>query len=141
LIASLYVAVTYLLSPISYMILNIRVSDILRGLIPIYGYPIIVGIAIGQFIVNIFSPLGFLDLLSVIPATIGGIIILLLAKRGYALLGFLIHWIILSTWLVFLLHTVLNIPYILLLSIYPQVFISDFILPYILYREWRARFK
>ncbi len=65
--AAMYVILAYVFSPISYGQMQLRVANIIVGLIPILGWAGIIGQTVGVFIANMNSPLGPIDLVSVIP--------------------------------------------------------------------------
>jgi len=66
--AAVYVVVTLVLSPISYGEVQLRIANILVGLVPILGWPAIIGQGLGVLIANVASPLGPLDLLNAVPS-------------------------------------------------------------------------
>ena len=71
--ASMYATLALVFSPISYGVIQLRVANVMVGLVPVIGWPAVVGQAIGVFIANqpaFGDPLGPIDLLNVIPALI-----------------------------------------------------------------------
>lgn len=80
--ASLYSALSIFLAPISYGAVQVRLSGILLGAVPILGLAGVVGQTIGCFIVNSISPLGLLDLVNVIPTFFMAILIWKLKNRS-----------------------------------------------------------
>ncbi|MDE7264579.1 MAG: QueT transporter family protein [Anaeroplasmataceae bacterium] len=79
-IAALYVALTWLLAPISYGAVQFRISEaliLLVALNPKYAYALIVGC----FVANTTSPLGWYDMVFGTLATILGILPILKIKR------------------------------------------------------------
>ena len=66
--AAMYVAITYTLSPISYGQVQLRIANIILGLIPLIGWPAVIGQAVGVFVANLGSPLGPIDLLNALPS-------------------------------------------------------------------------
>jgi len=71
--ASMYVALGYVLHPISFLQIQVRIADALYPLIAVFGLPSLVGLVIGHFLLNLSSPLGLIDLLSIplfIPAKV-----------------------------------------------------------------------
>lgn len=66
--AAVYVVLTVVLSPFSYGEVQLRVANVLTGLVPILGWPAIIGQGLGVFIANIDSPLGPVDLLNSLPS-------------------------------------------------------------------------
>jgi len=139
--AALYVAATEVLAPISFLIFNIRVADALRGLLLFFPTEVIIGNFVGHFVANLFSPLGVIDLASPIFSTLGLIVAWKLSKIDVPL-GYAAHWLILSTWLVYLLHQTLGLDYMILIpTIYPQVMVSDLLLPMLVYDLLKIRWK
>ena len=61
--AALYAAVTIVLGPISYGIINLRISDVLLPFPYILGWPMAVALFLGCFVANIFGGLGIIDIL------------------------------------------------------------------------------
>ncbi|MEM2033268.1 MAG: QueT transporter family protein [Candidatus Caldarchaeum sp.] len=61
--AGLYAAGVIALPGISFEIIQVRVSDALLPLAIVFGMPAVVGITVGTFIANLFSPFGPVDLL------------------------------------------------------------------------------
>ena len=76
--AVLYTVGVIALSPISFNIFQVRVSDALLALSIIFGWPAIVGIGLGTIISNFFGGLGVID---VIGGTIANFIATLLAWK------------------------------------------------------------
>src|SRR5438105_11822130 len=69
--AAMYVTLTLVFSPISYGLVNVRVANILIGLVPIIGWPAVLGQTLGVLIANqpaLGDPLGPIDLINVIPS-------------------------------------------------------------------------
>lgn len=60
-IAALYIAVTYLIAPLSYGEVQFRIAEIFNHLIA-FNPRYMLGVVIGVFIANLFSPLGWFDL-------------------------------------------------------------------------------
>jgi len=80
--AALYAALVIVLAPISYGPLNVRIADAMVALVPLFGWAGVVGQALGVFISNIFSPLGWIDLLNTIPSFIMAFVIWKLRNRS-----------------------------------------------------------
>ena len=80
--AALYSALVIVLGPFSYGPVQLRVADAMVALIPIFGWAGILGQAIGVFISNIFSPIGWIDLLNTIPSFIMAVVIWKLRNRS-----------------------------------------------------------
>lgn len=66
--AATYVALVLAFGQISYGVVNLRVANILVGLIPLIGWPAILGQALGVFLGNTVSTLGPIDLINVVPS-------------------------------------------------------------------------
>lgn len=60
-IAGLYVSVTTIVAPLAYGAIQFRISEIFNHL-AVFNKKYIIGIVAGVFIVNVFSPLGWYDL-------------------------------------------------------------------------------
>ena len=135
-IAALYAVMVQLFHPISFLQMNIRVANALLGLIPLVGWPAILGISIGVFIGNITSPIGPIDLLSFIPTFAGCYIIYLLRRKAALVaLGLLIYSVIISIWVSFMLWYVFKLPYILsFLYVFAGSLISNVLLGFLLYK-------
>ncbi len=112
LIAALYIGLVEIFHPISFQAIQVRVANALIGTVPTLGWPAIIGISLGVLIGNITSPLGPIDLISVIPAFVGLYIIYKL-RHVSVLLGLTIYTLMLSLWVGFMLWYVLNLPYII----------------------------
>jgi len=62
-IAALYSILTLLLGNFSFSWLQVRISEALTPLPFLIGFPAVIGLTLGCIISNIFSPVGFLDLI------------------------------------------------------------------------------
>lgn len=60
--ASLYAVGVILLAPISYGEIQIRVIDCLIHLSAVFGWPVVLGVTIGNIVANIFGGLGIIDI-------------------------------------------------------------------------------
>lgn len=110
-IAALYVAIVWALAPISFGVIQIRVSNALIGVVPLVGMPAVIGITLGVFIGNLTSPLGPIDLLSAIPTFVALLLVLKLGKKS-VLVGLMMYTVILSGWVGALLNYVLGVPFL-----------------------------
>jgi len=124
-IAAIYAALTLALEPISYGMLQFRLSEILLVLV-LLNRPSWIGLTLGCFIANIFSPLGILDMIFGTLATAltcGG---MLLVRRPTValLLPALINGIVIGL----LLHFVYGLPLVMAAA---YVGIGEFIVTYI----------
>ncbi|MCS6784754.1 MAG: QueT transporter family protein [Candidatus Caldarchaeum sp.] len=61
--AGLYAAGVIALPALSFEIIQVRISDALLPMALVFGLPSVIGITIGTFIANLFSPFGIVDLL------------------------------------------------------------------------------
>lgn len=68
--AALYAVLTVALAPISYGIIQIRVSDALIPLSIVFGFPVVVGVTIGCALANVISPVPGLVFIDVIFGSI-----------------------------------------------------------------------
>ncbi len=109
--AASYAALVYLLAPISFLQIQLRVANALMGAVPTFGIPAACGIALGVFIGNLFSPLGPMDLLSAAPS-FAGLLAIYWLRRKSVLLGLGLYSLIISIWIAFMLHLVLGLPYL-----------------------------
>jgi uncharacterized membrane protein len=64
--AALYFALGFISLPIGFLGVQFRIAEIVVGMCIIFPYEGLVGKIIGVFFVNLFSPLGLIDLISVI---------------------------------------------------------------------------
>ena len=135
--AAMYVVLTLLFSPISYGIVNLRVANILMGLVPILGWPAILGQGLGVFIANqpaLGDALGPIDLINVIPSLVFAWVAWKLRHRS-VFLGLTLYSLALGVSVSYALSYGFNLP--LLVEI-PQVtvgvFLATAVLGYIFYK-------
>jgi uncharacterized membrane protein len=135
--AAMYVALAFIFSPISYGVVNLRVANVLVGLVPIIGWPAILGQALGVFIANqpaLGDPLGPIDLINVIPSFLFSFVLWKLRNKS-VFLGLTIYSVALGLTVSYALHYAFNLP--LLVEI-PQVtlgiFVATALLGYAMYR-------
>lgn len=124
LIAALYIVLGYIFQPISFMGLQFRVAEVIVGACVIFPIPGLLGNVIGVLFVNLTSPLGALDLISVIvnvPALLA--VVLLRDKAKY--LGGIIYSFIIASYVAWLLNMVIGLPFEVMLI---QVVVSELIL-------------
>lgn len=136
-IAALYVALVWALTPISFGAIQVRVSNALIGIVPLVGMPAVFGITLGVLIGNIPSPLGPVDLLSTIPTFIALLLVMKLKNKS-VLFGLVTYSVILSAWVGMLLNYVFGVPF-LMTFIYLLVGIgfATAVLGYLVYRTLR----
>lgn len=135
--AAMYVVLSLVFSPISYGVINLRVANILMGLVPLIGWPAVLGQALGVFIANqpaFGDPLGPIDLVNVIPSLIFAWVAWRLRRRS-VFLGLTLYSIALGLSVSYALNYAFGLP--LLVEI-PQVtvgiFLATAVLGYILYK-------
>lgn len=135
--AAMYVALVFLFSPISYGVVNLRVANILIGLVPILGWPAILGQTLGVFIANqpaFGDQLGAIDLINVIPSFVFSWLLWRLRKRS-VFLGLTLYSLALGVSVSFALSVAFNIPFLVQIpQVTTGIFIATAILGYILYR-------
>jgi uncharacterized membrane protein len=135
--AAMYVVLVVAFSPISYGPINLRVANVLMGLVPLIGWPGVFGQALGVFIANqsaLGDTLGPIDLINVIPSLIFSWVVWKLRRKS-VFLGLTLYSIALGISVSFALNYAFDLP--LLVGI-PQVtigiFLATAVLGYILYR-------
>lgn len=135
--ASLYVVLCVGLAPISYGEINIRIADALYPLIALFNLPALIGLVLGHFIANLYSPLGLLDLVSVlvfIPAKIA------IWKLGFKAVP--IHVLSVALWVPAMLYSLYGVPYfITVLYVGLGESFAELILGRWLYLEIKKRMK
>jgi len=136
--AAMYVALALVFGPISYGPINLRVANVLMGLIPLVGWPAVLGQALGVFIANqpaLGDSLGPIDLLNVIPSFLFSLLLWKLRNKS-VFLGLTLYSVALGITVSFALNYAFNIP---LLVAIPQVtagvFIATAVFGYLLYRS------
>lgn len=107
--ASLYSALSIFLSPISYGAVQVRLSGVLLGAVPILGLAGVIGQTIGCFIVNSVSPLGLLDLVNVIPTFFMAILIWKLKNKSI-LAGLVSYAVVTSISIAITLYFAFSVP-------------------------------
>jgi len=136
--AAMYVALALLFNPISYGAINLRVANILIGLVPILGWPAVLGQALGVFIANqpaLGDPLGPIDLINVVPSLIFSLLLWKLRNTS-VLLGLTIYSVALGVTVSYALNYAFHLP---LIAEIPQVtlgiFLATTVLGYIMYKS------
>ena len=124
--AALYFVLGFFLQPIGFLSLQFRVAEILIGIVIIFPIGGIIGNVLGVFIVNIFSPLGALDLISA-PVNIIALLPLALLRNEmvWKYVGAVIYAAIISLYVAILLYYIIKLP---VWISFIQVFISETIL-------------
>lgn len=120
LFATLYIVIGYALASIAFLEYQVRLADALYPLIAVFGLPALIGTTIGHFTLNLASPLGLIDLLSValfIPAKI--------AIWKFGLKAVPLHIISIALWVPYMICTVFQIPFIAYIPLVVSVGIGE----------------
>ena len=80
--AALYAALVVVNLPLSYGAVQVRLADAMVALIPIFGWAGILGHTVGVFLSNIFSPVGWIDMLNTIPSFVMAVVIWKLRNKS-----------------------------------------------------------
>lgn len=123
---ALYIALGYVFQPISFMGLQFRVAEIVVGMCIIFPVPGLIGNLIGVFFVNLVSPLGPIDLISVlvnVPALY--CIIIFKDRKVLKFLGGILYAIMISLYVGIILDLVLGLLWYIM---FWQVLISEIVL-------------
>ena len=136
--AAMYVALVLAFSPISYGVVNLRVSNILVGLIPLVGWPAILGQTLGVLIANqpaLGDPLGPIDLINVIPTLLFSWLLWRMRRKS-VFLGLTLYSLALGISVSFALSYAFDLP--MLIEV-PQVTVGIFLATAVLgYGFYRA---
>lgn len=79
-IAALYVAISLLVAPLAYVNIQFRLSEIFNHLI-VFHPKYFIGVILGVFITNLFSPLGIVDVFYGVLMSVLALLTTLLMKR------------------------------------------------------------
>ncbi len=143
--AAMYVALGLAFSPISYGVINLRLANVLIGLVPIIGWPAVIGQALGVFIANqplLGDPLGPIDLINVIPSFVFSWLLWKLRKKS-VFLGLTLYSVALGISVSFALSYAFNLPLLtfwsgqgpgLIPTVTTGIFLTTAVLGYILYK-------
>ena len=136
--AAMYVVLALVFNPISYGAINLRVANVLMGLVPIIGWPAVLGQTLGVFIANqpaLGDPLGPIDLINVIPSFLFSFLLWKLRNKS-VFLGLTLYSVALGITVSYALNYAFKLP--LLVEI-PQVtvgvFIATAVFGYLLFRS------
>jgi uncharacterized membrane protein len=136
--AAMYVALAFLFSPISYGVINLRIANILIGLVPIIGWPAVLGQTLGVLIANqpaLGDPLGPIDMINVIPSFLFSFLLWKLRDVS-VLLGLTLYSIGLGITVSYALNYAFNLPLIIEIpQVTAGIFIATAILGYVLYKS------
>ncbi|MFC1505499.1 QueT transporter family protein [Thermoproteota archaeon] len=134
-ISVLYVVLVYAFAPISFHQIQIRIANALIGLVPLLGWAGIYGLALGVLLGNLSSPLGPIDLLSVLPSFVCLIAIYKL-RNVSVILGLQIYSTLISIWVAFMLYLVFNLPYfVTFIYVFVGITIATTGLGYLVYKS------
>ncbi len=133
--AALYVLFIAIFPFLSFLQLNVRVANILKGLVKFRPVGVLVGNFVAVVIGNyLFSPLGYWDVVLSAPVSTALLGVAYLLGRRSFLLGLAVNAVCLGTYLSWLLSFVMEVPLLDLLPfVIGGVLISDLVFPYFLY--------
>ncbi|MCS6783746.1 MAG: QueT transporter family protein [Candidatus Caldarchaeum sp.] len=103
--AAIYAAGTLALGTLPIGDIRVKTGEIVTPLAAIFGFASVVGLVFGQFIANMASPLGPLDLITPGVAFIALLVLRKLANKSI-FLGVVAYYFITSFWIAFLTSTV-----------------------------------
>jgi len=134
----MYVALTFVFSPISYGQINLRVANILMGLVPLIGWPAVLGQALGVFIANqpaLGDPLGPIDLINVVPSFVFSFVVWKLRDKS-VFLGLTLYSVGLGVTVSYALNYAFGLPlWVEIPWVTAGIFVATAVLGYILYRS------
>ncbi len=134
--AALYTALVIAFYSISYLEVQLRLANILMGLVPVFGYPAIAGIALGVLITGFMSPLRLIDAVSALPSLVGLLLIYLLRKVS-VFLGLTLYSLIISVWVSYMIALVYRTSFFYaFMYTFIGTFIATTILGYIVYKAY-----
>ncbi|MDG6971381.1 MAG: QueT transporter family protein [Nitrososphaerota archaeon] len=133
----MYVVLVVVFSPISYGVINLRVANVLIGLVPLLGWPAIIGQTLGVFIANqpaFGDPLGPIDLINVLPTFVFTWVIWRLRKKS-VLLGLTVYAVALGVSVSYALSYAFNLPlFVEIPQVTAGIFLATTVLGYLFYR-------
>jgi uncharacterized membrane protein len=138
--AAMYVALTLVFSPISYGIINLRVANILIGLVPIIGWPAVLGQTLGVFMANqsaLGDPLGPIDLINVIPSFLFSFLLWRL-RNSSVFLGLVLYSVALGITVSYAVSYASNgkVAFFALVPLVtPGIFVATAVLGYVMYKS------
>ncbi|MEM0440246.1 MAG: QueT transporter family protein [Candidatus Caldarchaeum sp.] len=103
--AAIYAAGTLALGSLPLGDIQVKTGEIATPLAALFGFASVVGLVFGQFIANMASPLGPLDLITPGIAFVALLILRRLANKSI-LLGVAAYYVITAVWIAFLTSTV-----------------------------------
>jgi uncharacterized membrane protein len=135
--AAMYVALALVFSPISYGAINLRVANILIGLVPIIGWPAVLGQTLGVFIANqpaLGDPLGPIDLINVVPSFLFSLLLWKLRNKS-VFLGLALYSVALGITVSYALNYAFNLPLSVgIPEVTAGIFIATAVFGYLLFR-------
>lgn len=135
--AAMYVVLAVAFSPISYGVVNLRVANVLMGLVPLMGWPAIIGQVLGVFIANqpgLGDPLGPIDLINVVPSFVFAWLLWKLRKKS-VFLGLTLYSIALGISVSYALSYAFNLPLVVEIpQVTAGIFLATAVLGYVLYK-------
>ncbi len=138
--AAMYVVLVLAFSPVSYGVINLRVANILLGLVPLIGWPAVLGQALGVFIANqpaLGDSLGPIDLINVVPSFVFAWAAWKLRNRS-VFLGLTIYSVALGISVSLTLNYAFNLPLIVEIpQVTAGIFLATAVLGYIFYKAVR----
>ncbi len=135
--AAMYVVLGVVFSPVSYGLINLRVANVLVGLVPLLGWPAIIGQTLGVFITNqpaLGDPLGPIDLINVLPTFVFTWVVWRLRKKS-VFLGLTLYAVALSVSVSYALSYAFNLSmFVEIPQVMTGIFLATTVLGYLFYR-------
>ncbi len=135
--AAMYVVLGVVFSPVSYGLINLRVANVLVGLVPLLGWPAIIGQTLGVFITNqpaLGDPLGPIDLINVLPTFVFTWVVWRLRKKS-VFLGLTLYSVALGVSVSYALSYAFNLPmFVEIPQVTAGIFLATAVLGYLFYR-------
>jgi uncharacterized membrane protein len=126
--AGMYTTLGYVFAPISFLGMQFRVAEVVVGMVMLFPLPGLIGKIIGVFLVNLVSPLGALDMISVLVNIPALYCIIVFRKRDVLkYLGGFLYATIIAIYVAWLLNLVLGLP-VWLMFLYvlvPEVILAE----------------
>ncbi|MDG6916013.1 MAG: QueT transporter family protein [Nitrososphaerota archaeon] len=135
--AAMYVVLGMVFSPISYGVINFRVANVLVGLVPLLGWPAIIGQTMGVFIANqpaLGDPLGPIDLINVLPTFVFTWVVWRLRKKS-VFFGLTLYTVALGVSVSYALSYAFNLSmFVEIPQVTAGIFLATAVLGYVFYR-------
>jgi uncharacterized membrane protein len=136
--AAMYVVLALVFNPISYGAVNLRIANVLIGLVPIIGWPAVLGQTLGVFIANqpaLGDPLGPIDLINVIPSFVFSFLLWKLRNRS-VFLGLALYSVALGISVSYALNYAFKLPLAVEIpQVTAGVFVATAVLGYLLFKS------